>query len=706
MKQLLEEIAASDSHGFADDLDAPWALISSIRAGDRVGPYRVNAPLGTGGMGVVFSASDTRTSGRAALKLPKASNECAVRRFRREFDLIRRLDDPGIVRVLDFGVAEVRRGGDQNLGQTAYFAMELVADAWTLTDWADLHASTTDERARLIAEVARIVQTAHGRGVHHLDLKPSNILVSSDGKPRIIDFGVARATELGVTETTMTGPGQQLGTLAYMAPEQAAGGRAAASAVSDVYSLGTLLYELLTGHPPHDFDGMDYREMLHTINQVPPARPRSRNPSVSRGLDAIVMKSLAPTPGARYPTADALRTDLLALLEGDTVSAIASERRSRAIRWIRRHTLLWTTAVSITVFIATLLTSWLWVQWYVLQPNRVAFDQATSTGKLLSRSGLVLHTYEGLTHDKHTQRGSQIVLLTPGQTTSTRQILVLHKSSADQVMQLRLYNIDAPGAPIWESDERMATSTIPPYNEADERAGAASRAFTVADVFAEHPGHEIIVAEQNWRNFPTRIRVYGRTSAGETPDEVLYETWNAGFINKLLWDPDRRRIIAAAFNNRPDRSALPGSDPHARNVVTVLAIDPVLGERRTGFLTRDADATNDVAWYLALPAVPGGYTTSPRSIHFPTPDRDQLMFQVELSKAEEAATATRSWALDPATGRPDSKWVPHDAWHVQLDTWGLTMPRTWGPVATGVPFFQAKSSTDSSQDGETSDADR
>lgn len=692
MGRLLEEIRTRGGDEATGDAKVFWTDAREIGIGDRVGPYRVEGPLGVGGMGVVVRAADERSGDEVALKLPRSGGGRSIRRFRREFDLLRSLDDPGIVPVLDFGVGRVRRANGTNNGEIAYFAMDLVAEAVTLKRWADEQGCTVTERVRLVAEVARIVQAAHGRGVHHLDLKPSNVLVDAQGQPRVIDFGVARATELGVLETTMTGPGQQLGTLAYMAPEQASGGRGSASAASDVYSLGAVLYELLVGRPPHVLEGLDYHEVLRTINTIPAVRPRNENPAVPRGLDAVVMKCLASTPGGRYPTADALRSDLLAVLDGETVSAIASERRSRMVRWIRRHTVLWTAWVSATVFLLTVLGSWLWVRWWMLQPVDVAYRPETGTGVMLSRNDLVLHTYHGLGESRQFRPDSQIVMLTPKWSSAGWQVLVRQTSAEAGIKarhRLRLYNAEAPATAVWESDLSMPLATVPKYVEDRPDPGAEPRVFLVADVFDEFPGAEIVVAEQNVTNAPTRIRVYARPEPGALPTEVAYETWNIGFVDRLLWDADRNQIIVAAFNNRPDWAALSDTDPHARSIVTIFALRPERGMIRKGFLTRDSDATEDVVWHAALPPLPGAFSASPHDLHSPAPNVVDLA--VVVTRPGGTDRATRAWRLDTSTGEVD--WVssaPDDAWHSQMDRWGLAIDEGWGPISTGVPFFEPK----------------
>lgn len=692
MARLLDEIRTTDGDMTTAGGGTLWTDARKIVVGDRIGPFRVEGLLGVGGMGVVVRAADERSGDEVALKLPRGGGERSIRRFRREFDLLRSLDDPGIVSVFDFGVGTVLRADGMTKGETAYFAMELVAEAVTLNRWVDEQGCTARERVRLMAEVARTVQSAHGRGVHHLDLKPSNVLVDANGQPRVIDFGVARATELGVLETTMTGPGQQLGTLAYMAPEQASGGRVAASVASDVYSLGAVLYELLVGRPPHALEGLDYHEMLRTIHNVPPARPRSENPAVSRGLDAVVMKCLASTPGGRYSTADALRSDLLAVLEGETVSAIASERRSRVVRWIRRHTLLWTAGVSAAVFLLTVLGSWLFVRWWMLQPVDVAYRPESGTGVLLSRNDLVLHTFEGVSRDRRIRSDTQIVMLTPEQSTAGRQVLVRQKSpgeAADSRYQLTLYNADAPETAIWESERSMAIESIPQYIENGPIPGAEPRAFLVADVFDEFPGVEIVVAEQNVTNAPTRIRVYARPQPGTLPTEVVYETWNIGFVNRLLWDADRRQIIAAAFNNRPDRSAMPDTDPHARSIVTVFALRPQPGTIHGGYLTRDPGAIEDVVWHAALPPLPDEFSASPQDLFSYAPNVVRLA--VMATRPATNDYALRSWELDPATGAVDwTRSAPDDAWRSQVDRWRLAVDEWWGPILTNVPFYEPK----------------
>jgi WD40 repeat protein/tRNA A-37 threonylcarbamoyl transferase component Bud32 len=321
-----------------EDVWPRQGLVPAVGPDERLGRFTIVRELGRGGFGVVFLAVDRVLNRRVALKVPRpevlATPEVA-RRFLREAEAASRLDHPNIVPVYETG-----RAG------AACFIASAYCEGPTLADWLRQSEAAEAPRraARLVATLATAMEHAHERGILHRDLKPSNILLQrrapggpdapDEGPflPRICDFGLARLLDQEPDETRT---GVPVGSPAYMAPEQAEGRPREYGPPTDVYALGVILHELLTGRPP--FRGETPQETLRQVLQLDPTPPRQLRPAIPRDLETICLKCLEKRPGRRYATALGLADDLRRYLDGRPILARPVPPWERAGKWARRR---------------------------------------------------------------------------------------------------------------------------------------------------------------------------------------------------------------------------------------------------------------------------------------------------------------------------------------------------------------------------------
>lgn len=311
------------------------ALRESEAVPTRIGDFRIIRRIGHGGMGVVYEAEQVHPHRTVALKVLHAGIDTAelLRRFRREVDLLGRFQHPAIARVYEAGIGQVESESGLS-GQVPYFVMELV-DGQPLDRFAEARALDDRARLALFVSICDGVQHAHDRGVIHRDLKPANILVTPSAEPKILDFGISRATDADVNTVSMrTSTGQLVGTIPYMSPEQVVGDAEALDGRSDVYSLGVVLFELLAGRLPHELKNRPIPEAVRIIREDEPTILGSVHKRLRGDLETIVSKALEKDRKRRYASAADLAADVRRYLRDDPIVA----RRASAAYQLRKFT--------------------------------------------------------------------------------------------------------------------------------------------------------------------------------------------------------------------------------------------------------------------------------------------------------------------------------------------------------------------------------
>ncbi|MHC4948588.1 MAG: serine/threonine-protein kinase, partial [Planctomycetota bacterium] len=357
LRRLLDAEQAVEREGFLDSGSGGpglWPVEGEVDPdlGRSVGPYRLLRLLGTGGMGRVYLAERRDEFEQiVAIKLlrPDMDTEELLERFRVERQTMAALDHPNIARLLDGGTDDGR----------PYFVMEYV-DGVRIDEYCDHHDLPVRDRVALLATVCDAVGHAHENIVVHRDIKPANILVTADGQPKLVDFGLARLVNpvIGAARAEPAAGGPRFVTASYASPEQLAGGTVGRPA--DVWSLGVILYELLTGRPPFELAGRGHPEVERVLRHTRPEPPsrvvrhpepderetnlhgraadrRELSRALAGDLDAIVRRALQPVPRTRYPDAGAMGDDLRRWLRHEPVAARRETVAYLVARFVRRN---------------------------------------------------------------------------------------------------------------------------------------------------------------------------------------------------------------------------------------------------------------------------------------------------------------------------------------------------------------------------------
>ncbi|MBT6282878.1 MAG: serine/threonine protein kinase, partial [Phycisphaerae bacterium] len=312
----------------------------------EIGRYKVRRVIGSGGMGTVYEAMQESPRRKVAIKVMRSgvTSKSAMRRFEYESQILGRLSHPCIAQVYEAGTY------DDGTGGVPYFAMEYIIGAKTLLEYANQKDLNVHEKLILFEQVCDAVHHGHLKGIIHRDLKPDNILVDSSGNPKIIDFGVARSTDSDMVVTTLqTNVGQLIGTVQYMSPEQCEADPDLIDARSDVYSLGVILYELLTGQVPYNLSSIPIYEATRLIREQQPTKMTTIAEGIQGDLETIVSKSMDKDRDRRYQSSYEIGQDITRFLENEPIHARRASMVYQLKMFARRNKAVVATVCTIAV---------------------------------------------------------------------------------------------------------------------------------------------------------------------------------------------------------------------------------------------------------------------------------------------------------------------------------------------------------------------
>jgi len=348
LRKTMATLADTAIHSSCDDVTIPDFVeyehdVPTLPKGTVIGKYTIEKVLGVGGMGAVYQATQNKPHRQVALKLirPGVLSSKSIRRFDLEAEILGRLHHTNIAKIHEAGI-------DSDSG-SPYFAMEYVAGQ-ELGDYVKDQNLSTRDRLELFVKLCDAIQHAHAKGVIHRDLKPANVLVTQDGEPKVLDFGVARATDTNESNATMqTNAGQLIGTLFYMSPEQAIGDTLNLDIRSDVYALGVVLFEILTGEIPYDLHDKAIHEAVRVIQETKPTKLSKIDNGFKGDIDIIVGKALVKEKDRRYQSVADLSADIRRFLSNQPISARPPSTIYKTSKFVRRNTGLTITAACVLI---------------------------------------------------------------------------------------------------------------------------------------------------------------------------------------------------------------------------------------------------------------------------------------------------------------------------------------------------------------------
>ncbi len=604
VRSLLESDSQADALFPLDNVDDHCAVEApevDPLIGTRFDQYTIKSVIATGGMSTVYLAEQDRPRRSVALKVMSAAytSREALKRFEFESQVLARLQHPNIAQVYDAGTArpEMQHASHATLPPTdvPYFVMEYVPDAQSITDHARERYLPTRRRLELFVKVCDAVHYGHQRGIIHRDLKPANILVDANDQPKVIDFGVARATNSDVAVTTMrTDVGQLIGTLQYMSPEQCDADPHNIDTRSDVYSLGVVLYELLCDRLPYDVRNATIHAATRTICGQPPDRPSARDRKLRGDIEQVMLKALEKDRDKRYASAAEFAADLRRFLRGEPVEAKPPTAWVKAIRWTIRHPVVATTCACLLAGVSIIGASAASVWFLYERPYKIAVPDSRRSTALLSRTGNVLHEWQSATGSVQASLLDDADYCGNGMLAAVGFAQAKDNPFPNSLCVYDASDIDA-ARPLWE---RHIKQTDLPQRLLDR--GFRAEEFGVdwlwtLDIFPDPPGKELVVCHSHTPFSETAIRIY------DLSGNVLYQVWYDGVFGHAYWMQDARLLVFRGQNSEAyweDRGVAGMREAHPH---VIIAIEPQRGLVSREYLRDDGrDDPLSLRWQLAL----------------------------------------------------------------------------------------------------------